>query len=110
MADLFSPDEIALITGNYGRGLGVQTPQGWGPQSASPDAAGIGMSDGGDQAPAPAAPPTSPWGGLGSMLGGGAARGPGMSQGMIGLGLGLLAGNPFDRYGAALKGYQAGAS
>src|SRR5262245_51489027 len=109
MADLFSPDEIALITGQYGQGLGVQTPQGWGPQPAgSTDAAA--STDGDGAAAAPAAPAATPWGGLGSLLGGGGGRGPGMSQGMIGLGLGLLAGNPFDRYSAALKGYQAGAS
>src|SRR5262245_30943823 len=105
MADLFSPDEIALITGNYGQGAGLGgAPQGWGPQPAVSD------GDGAPAAPAPA--PASPWAGLGSIFGGGggAQSSPGMSQGMIGLGLGLLAGNPFDRYSAALKGYQAGAS
>src|SRR5215510_14639717 len=44
----------------------------------------------------PAAPPTG--------LGGG-----GVNQSLIGLGLGLLGGTPFNRYGPALQGYMAGA-
>src|SRR5215475_13430030 len=82
----------------YTQGLGgTPAPSGWGPQPAtSPDAA---ASTDGDGAPAaPAAVPASPWAGLGSMFGGGGRGGPGMSQGMIGLGLGLLAGNPFDKW------------
>ena len=69
-------------------------------------------------APAPPPPPQGQGTGLGgvfSMLGGGGGGGqgttqPGMSQGMIGLGLGMLAGNPFNKWGAALQGYQRGAA
>ena len=71
--------------------------------------------------PPPVAPPQSQAGGLGSLFGlfGAGGQGaapaadatrPGWQQGAIGLGLGMLAGNPFDRWGPALKGYQAGAA
>ena len=77
------------------------------------------------QPPAAPAPPPSPQGqggglgGLFSMCGGGSGLGggqaadatkPGWQQGVIGLGLGLLAGNPFNKWGAALQGYQRGAA
>jgi hypothetical protein len=58
------------------------------------------------------------FGGLGSLFGGGttatpAARpgsAPGMNQSMIGLGLGMLGGNIFNKWGPALRGYQTGAA
>jgi hypothetical protein len=35
---------------------------------------------------------------------------PGWQQGAVGLGLGLLSGNPFNKWGRALEGYQRGAA
>jgi hypothetical protein len=77
-------------------------------------------------APAPAAATTQPaasgLAGLFGLFGGGLGGGgvtttagtpgaaPGMSQSMIGLGLGMLGGNPFNKWGPALRGYQTGAA
>src|SRR5215475_16044095 len=61
----------------------------------------------------------APSSGLGSWLslfGGGqpaapqAGTAPGWQQAAAGLGLGLLSGNPFNKWGAALEGYQRGAA
>jgi len=59
-------------------------------------------------------------GGLGSWFGSGGTgqaapagqpgAAPGWQQGAIGLGLGLLSGNPFNKWGGALRGYQTGAA
>jgi len=55
--------------------------------------------------------PNAPPADLGQPYGGGGGlTGLLGSQRMIGLGMGLLAGNQFDRWGPAMKGYQVGAS
>ena len=77
------------------------------------------------QAPAAAAQPTTNglaglfglFGGGGGLGGGGVTTtagtpgaAPGINQSMIGLGLGMLSGNPFNKWGAAMRGYQTGAA
>jgi len=78
-----------------------------------------GAGGGGYGAPAPAmqTPPPPP-SGLGSWFStmfaptpaAPAGAAPGWQQGAIGLGLGLLSGNPFNKWGKALEGYQRGAA
>jgi len=71
------------------------------------------------QEPPPEPPPPPAPTGLGSwfsLLGGGQpaapqpGTAPGWQQAAAGLGLGLLSGNPFNKWGAALEGYQRGAA
>jgi hypothetical protein len=75
------------------------------------------------QAPAAAQPTTNGLAGLFGLFGSGGLGGggvtttagtpgaaPGMNQSMIGLGLGMLGGNIFNKWGPALRGYQTGAA
>ena len=77
------------------------------------------------QAPAAAAQPTTNglaglfglFGGSGGLGGGGVTTtagtpgaAPSINQSMVGLGLGMLSGNPFNKWGAAMRGYQTGAA
>jgi len=113
MADLFSPDEIAMLTGQQGAGMGLGgDPQGWQQQQGIPPDV-LASDQSGNQTqpiqpsttpaptPAPAPAPPSPTTGLG---------GGGPWQSLAGLGLGMLAGNPFNKWGAAMQGYQRGAA
>src|SRR5262245_31988352 len=103
MPDLFTPGEISTMFG-LGSGGAMMGPDYY-----------TGTPAGSAPAPAPMAPPTGP---TQSDLDGSAINlpaqaglggAPGYTQSMIGLGLGLLAGTPFNRYGAAMTGYQQGA-
>lgn len=123
-------DWYSNIGGTYGLG-NAGMPADWAPEpaqvtvnpaapNAAPGAADAYARQGGGPPP-PAAPPPPPTSGLGSwfgLLGGGGAApaapqagtAPGWQQGAVGLGLGLLSGNPFNKWGKALEGYQRGAA
>src|SRR5262245_43880538 len=124
------------FSGLAGQGLGVTAvPNDWSPDSAwapaqpaqvtvnrAPEGAGDTGVGGAAPAPALQAPPAPPPSGLGSLFSamwpapaaaapaGVPGAAPGWQQGAIGLGLGLLRSNPFNRFGSALEGYQRGAA
>jgi|SRR5215472_12515713 len=138
MADGDIQDYYAGLTGGL-QGLGgTPVPSDWAPQptpitvnpQAPPDVGDAYAMDPGTNAVAGAAGPAVASGqgstiggilsGLGSWMGGGGSgqaapagqpgAAPGWQQGAIGLGLGMLAGNPFNKWGPALSGYQRGAA
>src|SRR5215472_2063436 len=138
MADGDIQDYYAGLTGGL-QGLGgTPVPQDWAPPAtpitvnpqAPPDVGNAYALDPGSNAVAGAAGPAVASGnggtiggilsGLGSWFGGGGSgqaapagqpgAAPGWQQGAIGLGLGLLSGNPFNKWGPALSGYQRGAA